>query len=73
VNPDDLSWAFLFLVVGALIIVVGVLVGMIVARRIDGFLAPRPPRRPDDTGSASDAPDPASDTDTQPVQEDQHP
>lgn len=72
-NADDLGWAFLFLVVVALIIVVGVLVGMIVARRIDGLQAPRPPRPPDEPAPVGDAPDPAPETHQQPVQEDQDP
>ena len=47
-NADDLGWAFLFLVVVALFVTVGVVVGMIAAGRIDRLMAPRPRPRPDD-------------------------
>jgi hypothetical protein len=73
VNPDDLSWAFLFLVVVAVIIVVGVLVGMIVAGRIDRLQAPRPARPSGEPTSGSEAPVPVPDTDELRVQEDQNP
>ena len=46
-NEEDLGWAFLYLVVVALFIVVGVVVGMIVAGRIDRLMAPRPPKPAD--------------------------
>ena len=47
-NGDDLGWAFLFLVVVALFVTIGVVVGMIAAGRIDRLMAPRPRPRPDD-------------------------
>ena len=46
-SSQDLGWAFLYLVVVALFIVVGVVVGMIVAGRIDRLMAPRPPKPAD--------------------------
>jgi hypothetical protein len=48
VNATDLGWAVLFLVVVALFVTIGVVVGMIAARRIDRLMAPRPRPRPDD-------------------------
>ena len=47
-NGNDLGWAFLFLVVVALFVTIGVVVGMIAAGRIDRLMAPRPRPRPDD-------------------------
>ena len=47
-NADNLGWAFLFLVIVALFVTVGVVVGMIAAGRIDRLMAPRPRPRPDD-------------------------
>ena len=47
-NADDLGWAFLFLVIVALFVTIGVVVGMIAAGRIDRLMAPRPRPRPDD-------------------------
>ena len=47
-NADNLGWAFLFLVIVALFVAVGVVVGMIAAGRIDRLMAPRPRPRPDD-------------------------
>ena len=47
-NADNLGWAFLFLVIVALFVIVGVVVGMIAAGRIDRLMAPRPRPRPDD-------------------------
>ncbi len=72
-NADDLGWAFLFLVIVALIVVVGVLVGMIVARRVDSLQAPRPARPADAHGPARATDDPAPDPGRQPAQEDQEP
>jgi hypothetical protein len=48
VNATDLGWAVLFLVVVALFVTIGVVVGMIAAGRIDRLMAPRPRPRPDD-------------------------
>jgi len=48
VNGNDLGWAFLFLVVVAVFVTIGVVVGMIAAGRIDRLMAPRPRPRPDD-------------------------
>jgi len=48
VNGNDLGWAFLFLVIVALFVTIGVVVGMIAAGRIDRLMAPRPRPRPDD-------------------------
>jgi hypothetical protein len=56
VNPDDLGWAFLFLVVVGLFVAIGVVVGMIAAGRIDRLMAPRPRPRPDDPAPTSAAP-----------------
>ena len=47
-NGNDLGWAFLFLVVVAVFVTIGVVVGMIAAGRIDRLMAPRPRPRPDD-------------------------
>jgi hypothetical protein len=47
VNSQDIGWAFLFLVVVGLIVAIGVVVGMIVAGRIDRLMAPRPPKAAD--------------------------
>ena len=47
-NANDLGWAFLFLVIVALFVTIGVVVGMIAAGRIDRLMAPRPRPRPDD-------------------------
>jgi hypothetical protein len=47
VSGQDLGWAFLFLVVVGLIVAIGVVVGMIVAGRIDRLMAPRPPKPAD--------------------------
>ena len=47
-TADNLGWAFLFLVIVALFVTVGVVVGMIAAGRIDRLMAPRPRPRPDD-------------------------
>ena len=55
-TSQDLGWAFLFLVVVGLFIAVGVVVGMIVAGRIDRLMAPRPPRPPDEPAPATPAP-----------------
>ena len=46
-SSQDLGWAFLFLVVVGLIVAIGVVVGMIVAGRIDRLMAPRPPKPAD--------------------------
>ena len=46
-NSQDIGWAFLFLVVVGLIVAIGVVVGMIVAGRIDRLMAPRPPKPAD--------------------------
>ena len=54
-SGQDVGWAFLFLVVVALIIVVGVVVGMIVAGRIDRLMAPRPPKPADTSPSGEPA------------------
>ena len=55
-NPDDLGWAFLFLVIVGLIVAIGVVVGIIAAGRIDRLMAPRPRPRPDDPAATSAAP-----------------
>jgi len=47
VNSQDIGWAFLFRVVVGLIVAIGVVVGMIVAGRIDRLMAPRPPKPAD--------------------------
>ena len=47
-NGNDLGWAFLFLVIVALFVTIGVVVGMIAAGRIDRLMAPRPRPHPDD-------------------------
>ena len=47
-NADNLGWALLFLVIVAVFVTVGVVVGMIAAGRIDRLMAPRPRPRPDD-------------------------
>jgi hypothetical protein len=68
VNSEDVGWAVLFLVVVGLIIAVGVVVGMIVAGRIDRLMVPRPPTPAD----ASPAGEPASaDQRTAPDEEEQ--
>ena len=54
-NADNLGWAFLFLVIVALFIIVGVVVGMIAAGRIDRLMAPRPRPRPDEPAPTSPA------------------
>jgi hypothetical protein len=46
---DRIGSAFLFLAVVALVIVVGVVVGMIVASRIDRLMTPRQSGAPDET------------------------
>ena len=61
-NADNLGWAFLFLVIVALFVTVGVVVGMIAAGRIDRLMAPRPRPRPDD--------EPAPTSPAEPGQED---
>lgn len=52
-SVDDVAWAVAFLLVVSLMMVVGVVIGMIVAGRIDGLQAPRP-RRPADEPSVGD-------------------
>ena len=47
-NADNVGWAVLFLVIVAVFVTVGVVVGMIAAGRIDRLMAPRPRPRPDD-------------------------
>lgn len=47
-TADNLSWAFLFLVVVGLMIVIGIVVGMIVAGRIDALMAPKPRKTPEE-------------------------
>ena len=54
-NADNLGWAFLFLVIVALFVTVGVVVGMIAAGRIDRLMAPRPRPRPDDEPAPTSA------------------
>ena len=46
-SDQDLGWAFLFLVMVGLVIAVGVVVGIIVAGRLDRLMAPRPPTTAD--------------------------
>ena len=55
-NPDDLGWAFLFLVIVGLFVAIGVVVGIIAAGRIDRLMAPRPRPRPDDQAPTSPPP-----------------
>jgi len=57
VNSQDIGWAFLFLVVVGLIVAIGVVVGMIVAGRIDRLMAPRPPEPADAPPAAGPTPD----------------
>ena len=56
-NSQDIGWAFLFLVVVGLIVAIGVVVGMIVAGRIDRLMAPRPPKPADAPPAATPTPD----------------
>ncbi|HEX5827158.1 MAG TPA: hypothetical protein VFY23_06535 [Candidatus Limnocylindrales bacterium] len=65
---DNLSWAFLFLVVVGLMIGVGIVVGMIVAGRIDALMAPRPRPKPEDPA----VPAPGS-SDAQGPDQEEHP
>ena len=55
-NSQDIGWAFLFLVVVGLIVAIGVVVGMIVAGRIDRLMAPRPPKPAEAPPAAGPAP-----------------
>jgi hypothetical protein len=61
VSPDNLTWAFLFLVIVAVMVVVGIIVGMIVAGGLDRIQAPRPPAMVDEPAVADPAVDPAPD------------
>lgn len=65
-NPDDLSWAFLFLIVVGLVIAIGVVVGMIAAGRIDRLMTPAPKRRADDPPPGSPPSTPTSSQEDQP-------
>ena len=68
-SSHDLGWAFLFLVVVGLIVAIGVVVGMIVAGRIDRLMAPRPPKPADEPtpgGPASADQSPAPHEEEQP-------
>lgn len=51
---DKIGYLFLFVSLVAVIVVIGVLVGMLVAGRIDRLMAPRPAGRKDeDSGGTS--------------------
>lgn len=65
-NPDDLSWAFLFLVVVGLMIGIGVVVGMIAAGRIDKLMTPGPKRPRDDVPGAAPPARPSTTQEDQP-------
>ena len=55
---DKIGYLFLFVSLVALVVVVGILVGMLVAGRIDRLMTPRPVRR-EDEDAASEPPAPA--------------
>jgi hypothetical protein len=58
---DKLGYLLLFVSLVALIVVGGVLVGMLVAGRIDRLMTPRPVRRPDDDAAVAPPPSPSED------------
>jgi hypothetical protein len=55
---DKLGYLFLFVSLVALVVVIGVLVGMLVAGRIDRLMTPRPVSRQDDDAAAAPPPAP---------------
>lgn len=68
-NSTDLGWAFLFLVIVGLMVAIGIVVGIIVAGRLDRLQAPRPSRQPGPTPPA----DPAPGERPEALEEEQHP
>ena len=66
-NADDLGSAFLFLVIVAAVIGIGVVVGMIAAGRIDKLMTPAPKRPRDDApGADTGRPEPTATQEDQP-------
>lgn len=62
-NATDLGWAFLFLVIVGIVIAVGIVVGIIVAGRLDRLQAPRPVRPGDEAQAGARAAGATDDTD----------
>jgi len=70
---SDLTALVLFLMAVAVIVVLGILLGIILAGRMDRHLAPKPPGPFDDAPVASDGPEASDAPDAEPTDGEEHP